>query len=44
MADGELGEHDGSLGVAGHRAGEAFEAAGRGGWPNSDRAMSGESA
>ena len=27
MAGGELGEHDGVLGVAGHRAGEAVEAA-----------------
>ena len=28
MAGGELGEHDGPLGVAGDRAGEAFQAAG----------------
>jgi hypothetical protein len=28
MAGGELGEHDGPLGVAGNRAGQPFEAAG----------------
>jgi hypothetical protein len=28
LAGGEFGEHDGALGVAGHRAGETFEAAG----------------